>query len=165
VSFNSGSIRKKSYFVILILILVVITSLCVVLSLLINPFWWILLPISLFLAILFQMTSRYFWLERNVCPRCNASISKYSEFCRNCGLKLWFRCLSCGKYLRVDSKFCDNCNIELEHSSEERDGFKYTPLKNVSPDSKIPNFCSNCGKELKNGVNIEFCEECGEKIR
>ena len=163
-NFSSRSIKKKSYFGIWLLILVVIITLCVVLSLLINPFWWILLPISFFFIVIFQLISRYFWLEKNICPRCNAPISKYGEFCRNCGLKLWFKCLSCGKYLRVDTKFCDSCNIELEHTIEERESFKYDTLKKGSSLSEIPNFCTNCGKELKNAENIEICEHCGERI-
>lgn len=158
--YNSGSIKKKSYFAIWLLILVVITILCIVLSLLINPIWWILFPISLFFIIIFQLISRYFWLEKNICPRCGGSISKYGDYCRNCGLKLWFKCLSCGRYLRVDSKFCENCNIELEHTIEERETFKFEPAKDGPP-----NFCSNCGKELRNAENIEFCEACGEKIQ
>jgi len=165
VNFSSGSIKKKSHLGIWMLVLIIIISLCCILSLLINPIWWILLPISIFLIIIGQMTSRYFWLERNICPSCNAPISKYGEFCRNCGLKLWFKCLSCGKYLRVDTKFCDNCNVELEHTVKEREIFKHEPLKKGSPLHKITNFCSNCGKELKNQENIKYCEECGEKIQ
>ncbi|MFX1553837.1 MAG: zinc ribbon domain-containing protein [Promethearchaeota archaeon] len=161
---SSGSTKKKSYLAIGLLIFTLITSLCIILSLLINPIWWILFPISLFLIIIFQLMSRYFWLEKKTCPRCNAPVSKYGEFCRNCGLKLWFKCLSCGKYMRVDTKFCDNCNIELEHSIEEREVFKYETLKKGSPSPKIPNFCPNCGKELKNAGAIKYCEACGEKI-
>ncbi len=162
--FSSGSTKKKSHLGIWLLIFIIITSLCIILSLLINPIWWILFPISLFLIIIFQMMSNYFWLEKKICPRCNAPVSKYGEFCKNCGLKLWFKCLSCGKYMRVDTKFCDNCNIELDHTVEERDIFKYEPLKKGSPLPKIHNFCSNCGKELKNAGTIKICEECGEKI-
>ncbi|UCC21064.1 MAG: zinc ribbon domain-containing protein [Promethearchaeota archaeon] len=110
------------------------------------------------------MISRYFWLEKNICPRCNAPTSKYGEFCRNCGLKLWFRCLSCGKYLRVNTKFCDKCNIELEHTIEEKETFKFETMKKGSSLPEIPNFCSNCGKEVKSSENIEFCEGCGEKL-
>jgi predicted amidophosphoribosyltransferase len=165
VKFRSGDAKKKSYLVIWFLILVLITSLCIVLSLIINPIWWILLPISLFFIIIFQLISRYFWLERNNCPRCNAPIGKYSEFCRKCGLKLWFKCLSCGKYLRVNTKFCDNCNIELEHSVEQREVFKHEPLKKGFPSPKISRFCSNCGNEIKNIEDSIFCEECGERLQ
>jgi len=163
VSFKGKNTKKKSSFSVWILIFILITSLTFILSLLINPFWWILLPISLFLIIVVQLTSRYFWLEKEYCPRCNAPVSKYGEFCRNCGLKLWFKCLSCGKYMRADTKFCENCNIKLEHSIKERETFKYEIIKKGSPLPKKPNYCANCGAELKS-TNIKFCEECGEKI-
>jgi predicted amidophosphoribosyltransferase len=156
--------KKKSLLGLWILIFVLITSLTIVLSLLINPFWWILLPVSFFLIVVVQLTSRYFWLEKETCPRCNAPIGKYSEFCRNCGLKLWFKCLSCGRYMRVDTKFCDNCNIELKHTQKERETFQYEIIKNGTPLPKKPNFCANCGAELRNKENIKFCEECGEQI-
>ena len=106
--------------------------------------------------------SHYFWLEEKTCPRCNAPISKYAEFCRNCGLKLWFRCISCGKYMRVDTKFCENCNIELKHTEQEQKTFEYEVVQKDSPVK--PNFCANCGGKLKNTETIKFCEECGEKI-
>ena len=160
----SKRMKKKSLLGVWILIFILITSLTFILSLLINPFWWILLPISFFLIIVVQLTSRYFWLEKENCPRCNAPVGKYSDFCRNCGLKLWFKCLSCGKYMRADTKFCDNCNIELEHSMEQKETFQYEIIKKGSPSPKKPNFCANCGAELKNAETIKFCEECGEKI-
>ncbi|MFX0140015.1 MAG: zinc ribbon domain-containing protein [Candidatus Hodarchaeota archaeon] len=161
---SKGSTKKKSYLYIWLLFLMIIVSLCFILSLLVNPLWWILFPISLFLIIIFQLMSRYFWLEKKTCPRCNAPVSKYGESCRKCGLKLWFKCLSCGKYMRVDTKFCDNCNIELEHTIEEREIFKYKASKKSSPLPEKPNFCSNCGIEIKNPETIKYCEECGEKI-
>ncbi|MFX1389731.1 MAG: zinc ribbon domain-containing protein [Promethearchaeota archaeon] len=161
---SPGSIKKKSYTVIWILIFIVITILCIILSLLVNPFWWILSPISLFFIFVFQLMSRYFWLEKNNCPRCNAPIGKYSEFCRNCGIKLWFKCISCGTYLRADMKFCDKCNIELKHTIEEKEAFQYKRIEEGETLPEIPNFCPNCGKEVKSESSIQFCEECGEKF-
>ena len=160
----SKSMKKKSLLGVWILIFILITSLTFILSILINPFWWILLPISLFLIVVVQLTSRYFWLEKENCPQCNAPVSKYGEFCRNCGLKLWFKCLSCGRYMRADTKFCGNCNVELEHTEKERETFQYEIIEKGSPLPKKPNFCANCGAELKSIENIKFCEECGEKI-
>jgi predicted amidophosphoribosyltransferase len=108
--------------------------------------------------------SRYFWLEKNNCPRCNTPVGKYSEFCKKCGLKMWFKCLSCGTYLRVDTKFCDKCNIELGHTKKEREIFEYIPIKKEDSSIELPNFCPNCGKEVKHKASIKFCEECGEKL-
>ncbi len=141
------------------------TSISFILSLLINPIWWSLLPISLFIMIIIKLMSQYFWLEEKMCPRCNSPISIYSEFCRNCGLKLLFKCISCGKYIRADTQFCDNCNIELKHVEEEREVFQYKILEKGSPLPEIPEFCSNCGVKLNNPGVIKFCEECGEKIK
>ena len=108
--------------------------------------------------------SHYFWLEEKTCPRCNAPVSKYGEFCRNCGKKLWFKCLSCGRYMPADTKFCDNCNIELEHTVQEKETFEYKILEKGSPLPNKPNFCANCGAKLQNIETLKFCEECGEKI-
>ncbi|MFX1501300.1 MAG: zinc ribbon domain-containing protein [Promethearchaeota archaeon] len=162
---NSGKdIKKRGSIGVFVLIFIIITALSFILSLLINPIWWVLLPLSLLLLIVFQMTSHYFWLEKTTCPRCNAPTTKYSDFCRNCGLKLWYKCISCGKYLSSKSKFCDNCNIELEHTEEEKETFDYEIVKEGSTLPKINNFCSNCGAKLRNKENIKFCEECGEKL-
>ncbi|GAH86474.1 unnamed protein product [marine sediment metagenome] len=65
--------------------------------------------------------------------------------------------------MRADTKFCDNCNIEFDHTEKERETFQYEIVKKGSPLPKKPNFCANCGAELKS-INIKFCEECGEKI-
>ena len=108
--------------------------------------------------------SHYFWLEEKSCLRCNAPVGKYSEFCRNCGQKLWFKCLSCGKYMPVDTKYCDNCNIELKHTVEEKETFEYEILEKGSPFPKKSNFCANCGAKLDSIESLKFCEECGEKI-
>ena len=109
--------------------------------------------------------SRYFWLEEKLCPRCNAPTGKYSEFCRNCGHKLFFRCISCGKYMRAGAQFCDNCNIELEHTEEEKESFEYPIVEKDSPLPEMPNFCETCGAEVKHTGTIRFCEECGAKLK
>ncbi len=111
------------------------------------------------------MMSHYFWLEKKTCPRCNAPTTKYSDFCRNCGYKLWFRCISCGKYIQSRTQFCDKCNIELGHTGEEKVSFDHEEISEGSPVLRMNKYCPNCGSKLKNEENIKFCEECGEKLK
>jgi predicted amidophosphoribosyltransferase len=164
-SLGSQDAKKKSILGGCFLIFILITTLSVVFAILIDPIWWLLLPLSFSFLIIVQLSSRYFWLEKKTCPRCNAPVGKYSEFCRNCGLKLMFRCISCGKYMRAGAQFCDNCNIELEHTEEEREIFEYQIIEKDSPLPENPNFCANCGAEIKNPGMIKFCEECGSKLK
>ncbi|MHA2180179.1 MAG: zinc ribbon domain-containing protein [Promethearchaeota archaeon] len=164
-SSRSGVTRKKGLLRIWIIVFIFITWLTFTLALIVNPFWWILLPSSIFLFIIIQLMSRYFWLEEKICPRCNTPVGKYSDFCRNCGLKLFFRCISCGKYMKAGAQFCDNCNTELGHTEEEKEIFKYTEIEKGSPLPEIPNFCESCGAEVKHTGIIKFCEECGAKLR
>ncbi|MEE9377895.1 MAG: zinc ribbon domain-containing protein [Candidatus Lokiarchaeia archaeon] len=163
-SFSSGSKKKRRAMGVWLLFFIIITALSFILSLLINPIWWIILPISLLSLVVLKMMSHYFWLEKKICPRCKAPTTKYSDFCRNCGYKLWFKCISCGNYMRSRTQFCDKCNIELDHSIEEKEIFNHKVLKEGSPLPKMNNYCPNCGSNLRNKENIKFCEECGEKL-
>ncbi|MFX1525388.1 MAG: zinc ribbon domain-containing protein [Promethearchaeota archaeon] len=161
----SRNSQKKGLLRIWVLLFILITSLSVILSLLIDPFWWILLPLSFSFLIILLLMSRYFWLEKKYCPRCNTPTGKYSEYCRNCGLRLFFKCISCGKYMRVGSQFCDNCNAELGHTEEEKEIFKYPKVEKGTPLPEIPNFCTTCGAEVKHTGITRFCEECGAKLK
>jgi len=160
-SFSSRSTQKKGLRV-WFFFFILITSISFILSLLVNPFWWILLLLSFFIFIITQLMSRYFWLEEKVCPRCNAPTGKYSEFCRNCGFKLFFRCISCGKYMRAGAQFCDNCNIELEHTEEEKESLEYPIVEKSSPLPEIPNFCEKpiCGLILYTMNFDSYCKAC-----
>ncbi|NVM34123.1 MAG: zinc ribbon domain-containing protein [Candidatus Lokiarchaeota archaeon] len=163
-NFSGTSTKKRRPLGIWLLIFILITALSFILSLLINPIWWVMLPISLILLVVLKMMSHYFWLEKKTCPRCNAPTTKYSDFCRNCGYKLWFKCISCGKYIQSRTQFCEKCNIELDHTMEEKEIFNHEVLKEGSPLPKMNNYCPNCGSKLNNKENIKFCEECGEKL-
>jgi len=164
-SSDSPHTQKKGSLRLWVFIFILITSLSVILSLLVDPFWWILLPLAFSLLIVVKLMSNYFWLEEKVCPRCNNPTGKYSEFCRNCGFKLFFRCISCGKYMRAGAQFCDNCNTELGHTEEEKETFEYPVVEKGSPPPEIPNFCETCGAEVKHTGIIKFCEECGAKLK
>lgn len=164
-SVNHPRRKEKSIMGKWVLLIGIIIFLTIWLSLIVNPFWWLLLPLTIIIVVVIKLMSNYFWLEEKSCPRCNAPVGKYSEYCRNCGLKLWFRCISCGKYMWADTKFCNDCNIELKHDSVERDTAKYEILEKGSPSPEIPNHCYNCGASLKNPGIIKYCEECGVKIK
>ena len=165
ISSNSQNPEKYKSMGIWIVIIIIVTALSFILALIVNPFWWILLPLSLFMLIIVKIMSPYFWLEKKTCPACNSPIGKYSETCRKCGTKLMAKCLSCGKYLPVGTKFCDNCNIELEHPERDRVIFKPEIIDKSTPLPENPKVCSNCGTELKNPEIIRYCEECGAKVR
>jgi len=165
VSFSKENLRRRNLVVIWLLAFMIITTISFTLSLLINPILWVIFPIALLLLVVLQMMSHYFWLEKKTCPRCNAPTTKYSDFCRNCGYKLWFKCISCGRYIQSRTQFCEKCNIELDHTVEEKEGFSHEILKEDSPLDKMNNYCPNCGAKLRNKENIKFCEECGKKLR
>ena len=163
-SFRSRNKKKDSRVGLVVIFIIGFTALSLVFSLLISPLWWILLPISFFFIIIFQIMSKYFWLEKKVCPKCKTPVGTYSEFCRNCGAKLLFRCISCGKYMRVGTRFCNNCNAELKHSIEEREEFEEIYSEKSLTLPKKPNHCPNCGVKLKHPEIMKFCEKCGVRI-
>lgn len=159
------NIRRKQLISIWILVIVIFTVLSVVLSLVLNSYiWWILLPFAFLLIGTFQAISHFFWTAEKICPRCNVSTSIYSEFCRNCGLKLLHRCPSCGKYLSTDKQFCDSCGYEFKYVEEEKEPFKYEVIEKGTPAPQKPNFCTTCGAKIKSEEDIKYCEMCGAKI-
>ncbi|MFX1411288.1 MAG: zinc-ribbon domain-containing protein [Promethearchaeota archaeon] len=159
------NMRRKNLIIIWALILITITILSFVLSLVLESnIWWILLPISFLLIATFQAVSHFFWTAEKYCPRCNVSTSIYSEFCRNCGLKLLHKCPSCGKYLSTGMQFCDNCGYEFKYVEEEKEPFKYEVLEKGAPAPQKANFCSTCGAKINAEEDIKYCEMCGAKI-
>ena len=128
-------------------------------------FWLIVLPISFLVAIAFQAMSEHFWTSEKYCPRCNARISIYSEYCRNCGLKLIVKCPSCEKYLHPQLEICDRCGYKFPSKEKESELIEYEVLKKSSKLIEKANFCSKCGVKLKEEEGIlDICPFCGGQI-
>jgi len=56
---------------------------------------------------------RYSGESKKHCPRCNIPISVYTEFCRNCGLKLINKCPNCNIFMDGNINYCDSCGFEF----------------------------------------------------
>lgn len=157
--------NRKSLSIIGILLLGVF-----VFSLLISLFFFdILLVLSItipfiIIIIIALVIIRFSWEPQKYCSRCNNPISIYSEYCRNCGLKLITMCPNCDQYLRVGITFCDNCGYKFEYFEESKEPKEYEIIKKGSPAPEKPNFCPTCGANLKDAENLRFCEYCGSKL-
>ncbi|MFX0033715.1 MAG: zinc ribbon domain-containing protein [Candidatus Hodarchaeota archaeon] len=123
----------------------------------------IIIPIIIIIIIALVII-RFSWEPQKHCPRCNIPISIYSEYCRNCGLKLITMCPNCNQYLRVGITFCDNCGHKFEYFEESKEPIEYKVIKKGSPAPEKPNFCPTCGGNLKDAENLRFCEYCGSKL-
>jgi predicted amidophosphoribosyltransferase len=162
---TSQNIRRRNLLSIWVLIIIIMTILSLTFIFIFgSTIWWILIPISFFIIVIFQAMSHFFWIAEKYCPRCNVPTSIYAKFCRNCGLTLLHRCPSCGKYLLTGTQFCDNCNYEFKYTEEEMEPVKYEIVQKGSPAPLKPNYCSSCGAKLSKEEDIKYCEECGAKI-
>ncbi|MFX0049138.1 MAG: hypothetical protein ACFE8G_13405, partial [Candidatus Hermodarchaeota archaeon] len=80
--------NRKSFSVIAgFLVFLILLFLIIGLFLEIGIIIMILLPI-LILSLIGLLIYRYSGESKKSCPRCNFPISIYTEYCRNCGLKL-----------------------------------------------------------------------------
>ena len=107
---------------------------------------------------------RYSGESKKTCPRCNIPISVYTEFCRNCGLKLINKCPHCNIYMDVNINYCDNCGFEFPKYEGDKLPFEYKVYEQGEHLPEKPNFCQTCGASLENAGNLRFCEFCGSKI-
>ncbi|MFO7797513.1 MAG: double zinc ribbon domain-containing protein [Promethearchaeati archaeon] len=152
-----------------------------ILSLILLSIFLILLVFQLFWAILFLMfiaplimlgLNRYFFRPEIKCPRCNATVSSYSDRCSHCGFQLITKCPKCGASMRYNDEVCNNCgysikkliipeNVELNFEYKENDSQK--PQKKVM-ETRFT-FCPHCGSKLnENQQNLRYCEYCGNKL-
>ena len=107
---------------------------------------------------------RYSGESKKFCPRCNAPVSIYTEYCRNCGLKLLNKCPNCGIYVDANNNNCINCGYQFPEYKEDKIPYEYKVYEKGERLSPKPNFCPTCGASLKDAENLRFCEFCGSKI-
>lgn len=167
-TYQRSNLKKKSIFSILIVIAVFLSIFALIAFYFFEWLWFIFLPVVFFIAIALQAISQYFWEVQKYCPRCNAPVTTYAEFCRNCGLKLINKCPRCGKFSRVEDKQCNNCGYVFEEVPgpvKDIEEIPYIYIDEDTPMPKKPNFCPECGIKLKpDQQNLRFCENCGSKI-
>ena len=123
----------------------------------------IIIPIIVF-TFIGLIVYRYSGKSQKHCPRCNVPISIYTEFCRNCGLKLINKCPNCNIYMDGNINYCDECGFEFPKYEGDKLAFEYKVYNEGDNVPEKPNFCPTCGASLKNAQNLRFCEFCGSKI-
>ena len=123
----------------------------------------IIIPIIVF-TIIGLIVYRYSGESQKHCPRCNVPISIYTEFCRNCGLKLINKCPNCNIYMDGNINYCDECGFEFPKYEGDKLAFEFKVYNEGDHLPEKPNFCPTCGASLKNAHNLRFCEFCGSKI-
>ncbi len=121
----------------------------------------IIIPI-LVIAFIGLIVYRYSGESKKTCPRCNIPISVYTEFCRNCGLKLINKCPNCNIYMDGNINYCDSCGFEFPKYEGDKLPIEYKVYEQGEHLPEKPNFCQTCGASLKNADR--FCESCGSKI-
>ena len=87
----------------------------------------------------------------------------YSEFCRNCGLRLIKKCPECGRYINSEKEICTNCGYELPSYKIKKVPEEYQVIKKGMPTPEKANFCPNCGVKLID-KDVDVCSICGQKI-
>ncbi|MBY9007335.1 MAG: zinc ribbon domain-containing protein [Candidatus Lokiarchaeota archaeon] len=167
-SSESQNPEKKTLITLIILLFLIFTVVAVLTFLIFNVYWIIILPIS-FIAIVLvaQAFSKLFWTTDKKCPRCNTTVSIYSDFCSNCGFKLLLACPKCQNVLGYDDQICKGCgytfkklfipdNVEIKLALDDKVDEKI--------DGKL-HFCPHCGINLgREQQNLRFCETCGGKL-
>jgi predicted RNA-binding Zn-ribbon protein involved in translation (DUF1610 family) len=84
----------------------------------------IIIPLIAF-VIIGLIIYRYSGESKKFCPRCNVPISIYTEYCRNCGVKLINKCPDCNIYMDGNSNYCDNCGYEFPTYEGDKLPFEY----------------------------------------
>ena len=158
-------IKRKTIIIIWILMMILVSMLAIIGFVLFrNVYLILIIPLSFCLVIAFQAMSEHFWTPKKYCPRCNGEVSIYSEFCRNCGLKLLTRCPQCGKYLKAEIIICDKCGLEIPKTEEKFEPIEYKILEKGAKIPEKANFCPYCGSNIRHEKVNEFCPFCEEKI-
>lgn len=156
--------NRKSFSVITgFIVFLALLSLIIGLVLAVGIILMVILPILL-LVLIGILIYRYSGSPKKSCPRCNVPVSIYTEYCRNCGLRLINKCPNCNVYTDGKLNYCDNCGFEFPKYDGEKLPFEYKVYQEGEQVPEKPNFCPTCGASLKNAENLRFCEFCGSKI-
>ena len=156
--------NRKSFSILTgILVCLALLFLIIGLSLGLGIIIMTIFPIILF-VLLGLLIYRYTGESKKSCPRCNYPISIYTEYCRNCGLKLINKCPNCNIYTDGKLNYCDNCGFEFPKYEGEKFPFEYKVYEEGDQVPEKPNFCPTCATSLKDVANLRFCEFCGSKI-
>ena len=158
-------IKRKTLIIIWILVMILFSMLAIIGSVLFSNFYLILfIPLSFCLVVAFQAMSEHFWTPKKYCPRCNGEVSIYSEFCRNCGLKLLNICPQCKKIFKAEIIKCDRCGLEIPKIEEKIEPIEYSSLEKGFKIPEKANFCPHCGSILRHEKVNEICPFCNGRI-
>ncbi len=156
--------KKNSSILIYLLILIPIMVLSLLGMFIFEWTWLIFLPVTFIIVVIFQGLSHQFWDPQKKCPQCNASISLYSDYCRNCGYQLIKKCPKCATFLDSKSTSCDKCGFQFQTSTPGIPLVIPQEIQKDAPTSGKANFCPNCGNKLDLENSLKFCPYCGGKI-
>ena len=156
------NVKRKTLLSILVLVFILVLIISIIGMIYFTWFWILILPLSFLVVGLYQAMSEHFWTSKKTCPNCNAPISIYSEFCRNCGLRLINKCPSCGNYYKSDIEICKKCNYKFPAQEKISKNIDFKVIKKGDKLPEKANFCPNCGVSLRNEeyqINCPFCEK------
>jgi predicted RNA-binding Zn-ribbon protein involved in translation (DUF1610 family) len=158
-------LKRKTAISLWILLTILLMIISLIGALFFVWFWIIFIPLSFLMVVGFQAMSEHFWTPKKVCSRCNAPVSIYSEYCRNCGLKLIKKCPTCSTFVKSDITICNNCGHEFSVLEVEKQPVDYKIIQKGTLLPEKPNFCPNCGTNLMDEETIlDICPLCGGKI-
>ncbi len=161
----SKNLKRKTAISLWILIIILFMIFSLIGAFFFVWFWIIFIPLSFLVVVAFQAMSEHFWTPKKICSRCNAPVSIYSEYCKNCGLKLIKKCPTCNKFVKSDITICNNCGHKFPALEVEKQPVEYQIIQKGMRLPEKPNFCPTCGAKLKSAEEIlEICPFCGGKI-
>lgn len=157
----------KTRLVILLLTLFSFTPLVLMGIFYFNINWKILVPLEIIAVVSMQGILHFFFRPDKKCPQCNAPVSIYAEFCRNCGLKLLKKCSNCGNIMTREATECQRCGKKYKIVIIPEDAeltFEYEEGKRERKHSG--SYCPHCGTSLESDTKKrEYCDVCGGSLK